>query len=123
LVQAAIEKQVDFVLLTGALFDNEKQSLKAQIRLRRAFEELEHHQIHVYVSYGNHDYLNGNSHPVTYPDNVYIFTDEQVNHVTDEKNNHKLAQIYRISYENRTDHTNKAREYDIQDKQIPYHIA
>jgi len=123
LVQAAIEKQVDFVLLAGDLFDNEKQSLKAQIRLRRAFEELEHHQIHVYLSYGNHDYLNGNRHPVTYPDNVYIFKDEQVNHFTYEKNNQKIAQIYGFSYENKAVHTNKAREYDIQDEHIPYHIA
>src|SRR5699024_5647727 len=67
--------------------------------------------------------LNGNSHPVTYPDNVYIFTDEQVNHFTYEKNNQKIAQIYGFSYENRAVHTNKAREYDIQDEQIPYHIA
>lgn len=123
LVQAAIEKQVDFVLLTGDLFDNEKQSLKAQIRLRRAFEELERHKIHVYLSYGNHDYLNGNRHPVTYPDNVYIFTEEQVSHFTYEKNNKKIAQIYGFSYEERAVHTNKAREYDIEDEQIPYHIA
>ena len=41
LVRNAIHLQVDFVLIVGDLFDNERQSLKAQIRLRKAFEELE----------------------------------------------------------------------------------
>src|SRR5699024_11348764 len=45
LIQAAIDKNVDFVLITGDLFDNEKQSLKAQIRLRDAFLKLEEYCI------------------------------------------------------------------------------
>src|SRR5690606_23698300 len=56
LVEAAIEYEVDFVLITGDLFDNEKQSLKAQIHLRKAFERLQKHRISVYISYGNHDF-------------------------------------------------------------------
>src|SRR5699024_3332473 len=73
LVQAAIDMEVDFVLLSGDLFDNERQSLKAQITLRNAFEKLKSHEIHVYLSYGNHDNINGNVHPIEYPDNVYYF--------------------------------------------------
>ncbi|WP_029269362.1 metallophosphoesterase family protein [Virgibacillus alimentarius] len=123
LVQAAIEKQVDFVLLVGDLFDNEKQSLKAQIRLRRAFEDLEQHQIPVYISYGNHDYLNGNKYAVTYPSNVFIFQDEQVNYFTYKRNGKAIANIYGFSYKNRAVETNKAKEYYVQDEQIPYHIS
>src|SRR5699024_8069996 len=64
-----------------------------------------------------------NRHPVTYPDNVYIFTDERGSHFTYEKNNQKIAQIYGFSYANRAVDINKAREYDIQDEEIPYQIA
>src|SRR5699024_6918698 len=78
LVETAIEKEVDFVLRAGDLFDNEKQTLKAQIHLRNGFQKLEKHHINVYVSYGNHDFVNGNVHPITYPDNVYEFTEEKV---------------------------------------------
>src|SRR5699024_7263767 len=60
LIEIAITKQVDFIVLVGDLFDYERQSLKAQIRLRTAFEELEKHQIQVYLSYGNHDFIHGN---------------------------------------------------------------
>ncbi|OZU87913.1 DNA repair exonuclease [Virgibacillus indicus] len=123
LVDAAIAKEVDFVLIAGDLFDNEKQSLKAQIRLRRAFEELKRHEINVYLSYGNHDFINGNIHPVTYPDNVFIFSDENVSQFIYEKEGRELAVIYGFSYENRAVLTNKALEYTITEPQIPFHIA
>ncbi|HLQ71546.1 MAG TPA: DNA repair exonuclease [Bacillota bacterium] len=123
LVETAIEKEVDFVLLAGDLFDNEKQTLKAQIHLRNGFQKLEKHHINVYVSYGNHDFVNGNVHPITYPDNVYEFTEEKVSHVVFKKDRVPLASIYGFSYENRSVHTNKASEYEIKDNHIPYHIA
>lgn len=123
LIQAAIDKNVDFVLITGDLFDNEKQSLKAQIRLRDAFLKLEEYCIDVYISYGNHDYVKGNIHPLTYPDNVFEFTDETISHFTYEKNGQTLAAIYGFSYVNRVVDTNKAKEYEVVDKHIPYHIA
>src|SRR5690625_3746019 len=119
----AIEKQVDFILIVGDLFDNEKQSLKAQIRLRTAFEALERHHITVYLSYGNHDYIKGNRHPVTYPANVCIFPDEKVRHFIHSKEGQHVAEIHGFSYENRAVLTNKTAEYQIVDQTIPYHIA
>ena len=123
LVDSAIAKKVDFVLLIGDLFDNEKQSLKAQIRLRRAFEKLQFYDINVYLSYGNHDFINGNVHPVRYPDNVFIFEKEHISHFTYEKDAEKLAAIYGFSYENRAVLTNKAADYRITNPEIPFHIA
>ncbi|WP_077317867.1 DNA repair exonuclease [Virgibacillus proomii] len=123
LVRMAIDKQVDFVLLVGDLFDNEQQSLKAQIRLKRAFERLQQHHITVFLSYGNHDYIKANPHPVTYPNNVVIFQNETVSSVTYEKNGEVLARIYGFSYENRAVIKNKTAEYQITDPSVPYHIA
>ncbi|WP_099157343.1 metallophosphoesterase family protein [Virgibacillus ndiopensis] len=123
LVETAIHKQVDFVLLVGDLFDNERQSLKAQIRLRKAFEKLKEYKINVYLSYGNHDYIKGNIHPIDYPDNVYIFNEETVNHYTYKRDGEELVSIYGFSYENRAVLTNKAKEYTIADENIPFHIG
>lgn len=122
LILAAIKKKVDFILLVGDLFDNEKQSLKAQIRLRRAFEKLNEHGIIVYLSYGNHDHINGNDFPVTYPNNVFIFPSEKVNRFIFKKDNENLAAIYGFSYENRAVIENKASEYKIIDN-LPFNIA
>ncbi|WP_067729820.1 metallophosphoesterase family protein [Oceanobacillus damuensis] len=123
LVETAIEKEVDFILLAGDLFDNEKQSLKAQIRLRRAFEKLQQYKINVYLSYGNHDYIKGNIYPVTYPENVFVFPEEKISHFIFEKNNQPMAQIYGFSYENRSVLERKAEEYKISNSTIPFHIA
>ncbi|MFD2130137.1 exonuclease SbcCD subunit D [Pseudogracilibacillus auburnensis] len=123
LVKTAINKQVDFVLLVGDLFNNERQSLKAQVQLRTAFEQLGKHNIPVYMSYGNHDYINGNIHPMIYPENVHIFPNETISFFTFEKENQKIASIYGFSYENRAVTENKSIEYDVIDKTIPFHIA
>ncbi|WP_164669582.1 metallophosphoesterase family protein [Virgibacillus doumboii] len=123
LVQTAIDKNVDFVLIVGDLFDNEKQSLKAQVRLRRAFEQLQRYHINVYLSYGNHDFINGNIHPVTYPDNVFIFPEEKVSYFTYKKDGEEKAAIYGFSYENRSVTAQKATEYEPVSDRIPFHIA
>lgn len=123
LVSVAITKKVNFVLLVGDLFDNEKQSLKAQIKLRRAFEELNQHGIEVYLSYGNHDFINGNIHKVTYPENVHIFPNEIVSHFTFQKDGEALANIYGFSYENRSVTEEKVKEYKMKNTKIPFHIA
>lgn len=123
LVDTAIEHKVDFVLLVGDLFDHERQSLKAQVKLRGAFEKLKEHNINVYLSYGNHDFLTGNIYPITYPENVFIFQSEEVSSFTYEKDGEKLAKIYGFSYEKRAVTENKAVDYKIEDVSIPFHIA
>jgi DNA repair exonuclease SbcCD nuclease subunit len=123
LVEAAIQKNVDFVLLAGDLFDNERQSLKAQIHLKKAFEKLEQYHINVYVSYGNHDFVSGNPHPVQYPKNVYVFEEETVGTFPFIKNQHHLANIYGFSYMTREVMENKTEEYVIKNKEVPFHIA
>ena len=123
LVNVAIEREVDFILLAGDLFDNERKSLKAQIHLRNAFEKLNHYNINVYLSYGNHDFINGNVHQLEYPKNVYCFPDENVRHVIHKKNDDDIAAIYGFSYENQAIKSNKTSEYVVSQKNIPYHIA
>src|SRR5699024_5000427 len=76
MIDKAIDHQVDFLLLVGDLFDHEEQSLKAQIHLRNAFTQLQSHDIQVYLSYGNHDFIHKNNHQVTFPSNVFSFPSE-----------------------------------------------
>src|SRR5690625_1708465 len=123
LVQTAIMKQVDFILLVGDLFDNDKQSLKAQVQLRKAFQTLQQHDIDVYLSYGNHDYLLGNPYRLAFSDNVHIFSEEQVSHFIYKKNEQELATIYGFSYHQRAVQNNKTKEYLVENKHIPFHIA
>lgn len=123
LVETAITKQVDFILLAGDLFDNERQSLKAQIKLRDLFTTLKHYHIQVFLSHGNHDYTNGNRYPITYPDNVSVFPDETVRVFPYERNGEKLASVYGFSYENQAVLSKKVKEFVPQGDQTVFHIA
>lgn len=122
IVEAAIEKEVDFVLFVGDLFDNDKQSLQAQMKLKAACEKLQQHHIHVYLSYGNHDHISGNRHPIVYPDNVHIFPTERVSSFDYSKNGETLAKIFGFSYENRAVMENKVAAYQRADDNT-YHIG
>ncbi|WP_179134516.1 metallophosphoesterase family protein [Oceanobacillus timonensis] len=124
LVDRAIEHQVDFLLLAGDLYDHESQSLKSQIRLRRAFERLKDEHIDVYLSYGNHDFIKGDSFDVAYPDNVHIFPDETVTCIPFYKHGKAAAAIYGFSYEHRAVYENKSSAYiTTTDDDFPFHIA
>ncbi|WP_138419788.1 metallophosphoesterase family protein [Aquibacillus sediminis] len=122
LVDYAIEKQVDFVLMVGDLFDQEQQSLKAQSRLRDAFVQLKAYNIDVFVSYGNHDHINGRIFDFDYPDNVYVFDQDNVIPITYKKNDDALATIYGFSYLERAVDENKTAEY-VKSGEAPFHIG
>ena len=47
-INAAIERKVDFVVIVGDLFDGEDRSIKAQARLRRQLDRLEKQRYRFY---------------------------------------------------------------------------
>ncbi|HLR53877.1 MAG TPA: DNA repair exonuclease [Pseudogracilibacillus sp.] len=122
LIKLAISRQVDFVLLVGDLFDHERQSLKAQIRLRSAFEQLADYDIQVYLSYGNHDFIEGNYHAVSYPANVHSFPDEAPSSFTFTKQ-HERVEITGFSYETRAVTEEKVLQFPERDPAATYQIG
>src|SRR5699024_6902765 len=112
LIEEAIKHQIEIVLIDGDIFDNSEQSLKAQIKLKAAYDKLNTYDIKVYLSYGNHDFTQGNLYPVEYPYNVYIYPDEQVTYFTHYQNNKPVANIYGFSYETRAVNEDKIHEYN-----------
>lgn len=123
LIQTALDQKVDFILLVGDLFDEKKQSLKAQLHLREGFLRLQKRQIDVFISYGNHDHIEGNTYPITYPNNVHIFPDEKVRALAYMKNDKHMANIYGFSYMKRDVRENKATQYTIRNDAVPFHIG
>ena len=58
-VDLALRERVDFVLLSGDLYDSADRSLSAQLALRRQLLRLSQAGIFVYMVHGNHDPLSG----------------------------------------------------------------
>ncbi|MBT2599153.1 MULTISPECIES: DNA repair exonuclease [unclassified Oceanobacillus] len=123
LIEQAIKHKVDFLLLVGDLYDTDNQSLKAQVRLRNAFQKLEEYNIQVFLSYGNHDYLNEHSLSVQFPNNVHMFTSETVSYLPYNRTEETIAHIYGFSYENRAVYDSKVPHYQRINEQVPYHIG
>ena len=73
LTAAAIDRNVDFVILAGDLYDGEDRSLRAQSRFRNEMQKLLQKDIPVYVIHGNHDHLNGSWVHLEMPSNVHFF--------------------------------------------------
>ena len=74
IINEAISRQVDFIVLSGDLFDGENRSLRTQVRFRSEMEKLQQHQIPAYIIHGNHDHLSGSWITVGLPDNVHVFS-------------------------------------------------
>lgn len=100
IIDVAIEKHVDFIIIAGDLFDGEDRSVRAQVRFRKEMERLNEHHIQAYVIHGNHDHLNGTWTMMNMPSNVHIFS-EDVEMKVFQQNTGMSVHLYGFSYRER----------------------
>ncbi|RWZ55235.1 DNA repair exonuclease [Halobacillus fulvus] len=122
LIDAAIQYNVDFVLIAGDLFDEHLRSLKAQVHLRKGFERLAAHQVQAFISHGNHDYVKGAHYSIQFPDNVHTFSSRAVECAPYYKNGQCVAHLYGFSYEQRAVKESMVSQF-IRQPGAPLHIA
>lgn len=122
MIDLAIQEKVDFLLLAGDLYDEEDRSLKAQLRLRRQFERLNHSGIHVYIIHGNHDHTGGSRVQMDWPPNVHIFSDREVECIPFVREGEVLANLYGYSYPARAVTENIAAKFR-KKEDAPFHIG
>jgi DNA repair exonuclease SbcCD nuclease subunit len=97
IIDVCLLNQVDFLLISGDIFNAKDKSLKAQINSINRLKRLEKDGIKVFIIHGNHDPLNGWSASLSWPSNVYIFRGETVNKI-ELKNIGKDAEVLGMSY-------------------------
>lgn len=73
LVGVAVEEKVDFVVISGDVYDVSDASLQGQLRFHEALKELGAHGIRVYLIHGNHDPLDGPRLNMELPEHVTLF--------------------------------------------------
>ncbi|AOZ87811.1 DNA repair exonuclease [Bacillus xiamenensis] len=118
----AIDREVDFVLLSGDLFDESNRSLKVQLFLRNQFLKLQEHEIDVFIIYGNHDHLGGEWTPIEWPENVHVFLSSTPSEQSFYRGDQLAASIYGFSYNERAVYENMTSHY-VKTTDAPYHIA
>ncbi len=98
IVDLAIEKQVDAVLIAGDIYNDLDKSLQAQLKFRDYLKKLFDAEIPSFIVHGNHDPLNSWSASLDWPSGVKIFSGNRVEQAPVIKEGKTIAQIYGISY-------------------------
>lgn len=99
LVQAAMEQEVDFVVVSGDIYDAADRSLKARIAFQQAAEQLAEQGISIYAVHGNHDPLNSAKAGLAWPESVHVFGADEVSHRDVQlPGKGAVARIHGISY-------------------------
>lgn len=112
LMRLAIQEKVDFVVLSGDLYDSKDRPLREQVRLVRMLEVLHEHGIRAFIIHGNHDpLLEGSMADLRLPPSTVIFGAAEAASVTAvNRHNEPIAYVSGISYGKQAVTDNLARQ-------------
>lgn len=121
IVSLALAEQVDFVLLAGDTFHQNRPSLKTQHHFFTQMRRLEVAGVPVYLSFGNHDFYDEARYWFEFPENVHLFKEEIVTTFVDTNRSNESYAISSFSYQQRWLETSKLAEFPT--NQAKYHIG
>jgi DNA repair exonuclease SbcCD nuclease subunit len=119
LFDVALEKNVDFVIVAGDLYDEDSRSVTANRFLSEQFERLADADIPAYVSYGNHDPVGSATTYLDLPDNVHEFDHEEPEEFCYPNADAPEARIWGQSYRDRHESRSMYSRFTPEDSQVP----
>ncbi|MFV9510639.1 metallophosphoesterase family protein [Tepidibacillus sp. LV47] len=122
IVEYCIEKEVDFLLIAGDVYDLEEQSLRAQFYFKKALEKLDHYGIHTFIIHGNHDPIDQKKTKIKWPEKVHFFSGERVEWFSFQKDNKEVARILGRSYPTKAFMENIVKDFTKQNEKL-FHIG
>lgn len=112
LVDTAISRGVEFVVLAGDVYDRAESDPGAMQRVNRGLRRLGDHGISVFMVHGNHDPLAG-AHLVARdrPGNIHVFPSGEVTSVPIDLRNGVTATVAGVSFAKAAETENLARKF------------
>jgi len=101
LVDLCLAEKVDFLLVSGDVFDSADRSLRAQLSFRNGLSRLSEAGIRAFVAFGNHDPLEAWSTRISFPETVHLFSADKVETVLVSVDGTPAAAVSGISFRNR----------------------
>ena len=111
IVDQCIEREIDFLLIVGDVYDGADRSLRAQLKFRDGLGKLSEAGIPAYIAHGNHDPLDGWSANLDWPEAVHIFGGKSVESLQVTKDNDPVAVIHGISFNKRNIQANLTSKF------------
>ncbi len=110
-VELCIERDADFLVLAGDVFDEAAPDLRPQLLFQRAMQRLDDAGVRVFVARGNHDPADGRDAGLRLPDNVHAFATDEVERVVLEREGECVAALYGRGYAHRSEKANLAKGF------------
>ena len=120
LIETAIEYHVDFVLISGDIFDSGQQHIQEKIFLKEQFQRLAQEGISTYLIHGNHDY--GRFKEEWNNNWVKVFHQEVSTEILKTASGESIA-ISGFSYDTRWITESMALQFPIRNAVVDYHIG
>ncbi len=118
LIDLCIESQVQFLLISGDIYDGSDRSLRAQLRFRDGLQRLADNHIQAYIVHGNHDPYRGHSKLIDWPHGVHVFDYRKVESVPFTIDGSPVALISGISHEKRNVKSNLSKKFNTVDADL-----
>lgn len=123
IIDLCIEKDVDFLLIAGDIYDGEDKSLRAQLRFRDGLRVLSGKGIDTFIVHGNHDPLKGWSANLEWPERVHIFGGKNVEEIDEKKDGETICKVCGISYLKKDTQTNLSTKFPTKSNTDPFTIG
>lgn len=111
IIDLCIEKEVDFLLIAGDVYDSANKSLYAQLKFIKGLDRLSNAGIQTIIAHGNHDPLNGWSATLNWPKDVHIMSGDTIDSIQLEKDETHVVTIIGTSYPAQHIWTNLAQKF------------
>ena len=98
IVDLCIKEKVNFLVLSGDIFDHGNYSLRAWLKLRDQLTRLSERNIQTFVAWGNHDYAGGSPVELDWPNKVFFFPPGEVAEIVVSVSGREVAIVQGISY-------------------------
>ena len=122
IIEAAIKNEVDFLVISGDVFDNESRSVKATRYFKEKCEKLKENGINIYLINGNHDPYRREGELLELPDNVKICDTEDVSTFEIYEEGKLIARVLGQSYRGSSESRKMCTYYTAPDQSV-YNIG
>jgi len=123
IIDLCSDKKVDFLIISGDIFDSENKSLAAQLRFVSELKSLSDKEILVYFICGNHDPMKSWLDAIDLPENAIRFDSSMVQYYTFKKEGTAIADIHGISFNEKEVSRNLAVDFKLAPVPAPISIA
>ncbi len=123
IVDLCIQEKVDFLLISGDIYDSAERGIYEQLAFRKHLQRLSESGIPVYLAFGNHDPLEGWAAHIDWPKNVHVMCGDEPERVLFRGNDGREVAIVGVSYQTGETYDNLATRFPPKEGDWPLTIG